>query len=66
MKELPHTSHYVDFEHSGKACKCFGKIKDDMREISKHFATLHSPPVGIVKALFECFEAMQEFTYEGM
>ena len=40
-----------------------------MKALSAHFASVIRIPksnLEIVKALFECFEAMQKFNFEGM
>lgn len=45
---------------------CLEQIVDEMVEVTKHFAGDDQPPEDIVVALFECFEAMQSFSFEGL
>ena len=50
----------------GVHCTCLDQIKIDMSETLKHFSSIKNPPEDIAVALFECFEAMQSFDYNGM
>lgn len=42
------------------------QIVEELVEVTKHFAGDDQPPEDIAVALFECFEAMQKFNFDGM